>query len=313
VVGAEYEVLPDLKLGVSWSRRDLGRIIEDMSTDGASSYFIANPGHVDEGAVADLRGQAMATGNADEAAALRANADLFEAVGVFDVPKRTYNSITVSADRRFTKSFFMSASYTYSQNKGNYPGLFSNETNQLDPNLTSQYDLPELMANRYGDLGSDRSHLIKLDGFYRLDANEIGDFTFGGSARGQSGIPINTLGGHPAYGPGESYLLPRGEGGRLGITTKFDVHLAYGHALSAGMRLEGFVNVFNLFNQQPELVIDEIYTYDSLNPIVGGDQTDLQHAKALLENRVVEKNPNYRNVSIRQDPLSAQFGLRLLF
>ncbi|HKE18626.1 MAG TPA: hypothetical protein VKB80_27300, partial [Kofleriaceae bacterium] len=192
-------------------------------------------------------------------------------------------------------------------------GLFSQETNQLDPNLTSMYDLPELMANRYGDLGSDRPHLVKLDGFYRLDANEVGFFTFGASIRGQSGLPINTLGSHPFYGDGESYLVPRGEGGRMPLTTRFDTHVAYGHALSDGMRLEAFVDIFNLFNQQPELAVDEIYTYSALNPIVGGDKKDLEHAKVLYENQGVEKNANYANTSDRQAPLSARFGLRLLF
>ena len=313
VVGGEYEVLPDLKLGVTWSRRDLGRVIEDVSTDGGNTYIIANPGDVDRGAVADLRRQAMAADNAADAGFLNYKADSFEGVGIFDKPKRTYNALVISAERRFTKSFFLSASYTYSQNRGNYPGLFSQETNQLDPNLTTMYDLPELMANRYGNLGSDRPHLVKLDGFYRLDANEVGFFTFGASVRGQSGLPINALGSHPGYGLGESYILPRGESGRMGITTRFDTHVAYGHALSDGMRLEAFVDVFNLFNQQPELIVDELYTYDDTNPIVGGDKRDLAHAKVLYENQSVTKNPNYANTSDRQAPLSARFGLRLLF
>jgi outer membrane receptor protein involved in Fe transport len=313
VVGGEYEVLPDLKLGVAWTRRDLGRVIEDVSTDGAATYIIANPGDVDRSSIADLREQAMATDNEADAAFLRYKANAFEGVGIFDKPKRTYNAVVVSAERRFTKSFFLSASYTYSQNRGNYPGLFSQETNQLDPNLTSMYDLPELMANRYGDLGSDRPHLVKLDGFYRLDASEIGFFTFGASIRGQSGLPVNTLGSHPYYGDGESYLVERGAGGRMGLTTRFDTHVAYGHSLTSGTRVEAFVDVFNLFNQQPELGVDELYTYDSLNPIVGGNKTDLSHAKALFENRVITKNPNFGNTNDRQNPLSARFGLRLLF
>jgi outer membrane receptor protein involved in Fe transport len=313
VLGGEYEVLPDLKIGVSWSRRDLGRVIEDVSTDGGSTYIIANPGETDRGAIADLRRQAMEADNEADAAFLRYKADAFQGVGIFDKPKRTYNALVVSAERRFTKSVFLSASYTYSESRGNYPGLFSQETNQLDPNLTSMYDLPELMANRYGDLGSDRPHLVKLDGFYRLDAKEVGFFTFGASIRGQSGLPINTLGSHPYYGDGESYLVPRGAGGRMALTTRFDTHVAYGHALSDGMRLEAFVDVFNLFNQQPELAVDEIYTYSSLNPIVGGDQKDLEHAKVLYENQGVEKNVNFGNTSERQLPLSARFGLRLLF
>jgi len=37
-------VLDDLKVGVSYQNRVLGRVIEDVSTDGANTYIIANPG-----------------------------------------------------------------------------------------------------------------------------------------------------------------------------------------------------------------------------------------------------------------------------
>jgi outer membrane receptor protein involved in Fe transport len=314
VIGSEYEILPDLKIGASYIRRDLGRVIEDVSTDGANTYIIANPGDVDAASVRELREQAMATDDVGEQNLLNYQADAFENVAIFDKPKRTYNALQVTAERRFTKSFYLSASYTYSNLRGNYPGLFSHETNQLDPNLTSMYDLPELMANRYGNLGADRPHLVKLDGFYRLMLDPtVGFFTFGASARAQSGLPINTLAAHPLYGTGESYLLDRGNAGRMGMTTQFDTHVAYGRALTDGMRLEAFVDVFNLFNQQPELLVDEDYTFEDANPIVGGDDEDLDHVKVLYQNRGPELNPNYKNTFDRQNPLSARFGLRLIF
>jgi outer membrane receptor protein involved in Fe transport len=315
VLGSEYEVLPDLKVGASYIRRELGRVIEDVSTDGANTYIIANPGDVDEAGVAQLREEAMDVMASDplRAAFLNYEADTFEGVGIFDKPKRTYNALQITAERRFTKSFYAAASYTYSQLRGNYPGLFSPETGQLDPNLTSMYDLPELMANRYGNLAHDRPHLVKLDGFYRLPLEEIGFFTFGASVRGSSGEPTNTLGAHRDYGLGESYILPRGNSGRTGLTTRFDTHIAYGRALTDGMKLEAFVDIFNLFNQQPENEIDENFTYEDVNPIVGGDSEDLEHLKALGENRRPEQNANYGNTFDRQNPLSARFGLRLMF
>ena len=57
--------------------------------------------------------------------------------------------------------------------------------------------------------------------------------------------------------------------------------MAYGRALTDGMRLEAFVDVFNLFNQQPEILVDENYTFDDANPIVGGDEEDLEHLSCL--------------------------------
>jgi len=333
VLGAEYEILPDFKIGAAYIRRNLGRVIEDVSTDGAATYIIANPGEVDQAAVADLRSQAMqatAEGRMADAAFLNYKADTFEGVGIYDKPKRTYNALQITAEHRFTRNFFLAASYTYSQTRGNYPGLFSHETNQLDPNITSLYDLPELMGNRYGNLGDDRPHLVKLDGFYRLAAQNIGFFTFGASARAQSGIPINTLGAHSGYGPDESYILERGTGGRIGLTTRFDTHVAYGRALSEKTRLEAFFDVFNLFNQQAALEIDESYTFDAVSPIVGGDRNDLSHLKVVptssdahytrnVDGNLVttaggpELNPNYTNTFKRQEPLSLQFGLRYTF
>jgi outer membrane receptor protein involved in Fe transport len=314
VVGGEYEILPDLKLGASYIYRDLGRVIEDVSTDGGTTYIVANPGAVNEDEVASLREQAMETNDAQDAAFLRRKADYFEGVGVFDEPKRTYNALQVTLERRFTKSIFVSASYTYSETRGNYPGLFSHETEQLDPNLTSLYDLPELMANRYGNLGSDRPHLVRLDGFYRLLLDpSIGFFTFGAAIRAQSGLPINTLGRHFGYGVEESYILERGAGGRMGLTTRFDTHVAYGRNLTEGTRLEAFVDLFNLFNQQPELRIDDSYTFDNTNPIVGGDDEDLAHAKVQYQGTAIERNPNFGNTEERQPPFSARFGLRLIF
>ena len=318
VLGTDYEVIADLKLGAAYIRRDLGRVIEDVSTDGASTYIIANPGDSDAGAVADLRAQSMAEADPNRAAFLAFQADMYESVALFDAPKRTYNALQITAERRFTNNFMLQASYTYSQTRGNYPGLFSPETGQLDPNLTSMYDLPELMANRYGDLSADRPHNLKLDGFYRLPiSREVGFFTFGARIRALSGMPTNALGNHPVYGLDESYILPRGEE-RLGLTTRFDTHVAYGRELSDGMRLEAFVDLFNLFNQQPEVQVDESYTFESVNPIVGGDQGDLAHLKAfgadgLPSSRTPETNPNFHNTYSRQAPLSARLGLRLIF
>jgi hypothetical protein len=97
------------------------------------------------------------------------------------------------------------------------------------------------------------------------------------------------------------------------LTTRFDAHLAYGRSLTDGVRVEAFVDIFNLLNQQPEVEVDESYTYAPVNPIVGGDEEDLAHAKVLGENRAPELNPNYGNAVTRQAPLSARFGLRLTF
>src|SRR5690606_20951439 len=82
-------------------------------------------------------------------------ADQLNAVDEFEKPIRDYDAIQILARQRPTRNSLVLASYTYSVTRGNYPGLFSTETLQLDPNLTSMYDLADLMANRYGRLGHD--------------------------------------------------------------------------------------------------------------------------------------------------------------
>jgi hypothetical protein len=220
------------------------------------------------------------------------------------------------------------ASYTYSQSRGNYPGLFSTETGQADPNITSLYDLPDLMANRYGALGLDRPHNLKVDGFYQFDLTKAGVITTGVSFRAQSGIAHNVLGAspHPGYGTGESYLLPRGSAQRSPTTSETDIHISYGRRLNKTTLVEGFFNVFNLFDQQDQLGVDENYTLDAVNPIVGGTASDLKHAKTLDENGFEQNasptiNKNFGHTAAGtggygpalQSPLNVQIGARITF
>src|ERR1051325_4164051 len=57
VAGVEYEVIDDLKVGLSFQNRKLGRVIEDVSTDGANTYLIANPGEWSAAEEAKLQAQ----------------------------------------------------------------------------------------------------------------------------------------------------------------------------------------------------------------------------------------------------------------
>jgi hypothetical protein len=319
VLGAEYELIPDVKIALTYTHRTIPNVIEDMSADNANNYLIANPGNNYDAEAAALHQQAqmiMAT-NPGLAAALEQRSGALSFVKNFDTPSRNYDAVTLRAEQRPTKRSLLVASYTYSMERGNYPGLFSTETNQLDPNITSLYDLPDLMANRFGPLGLDRPHNLKIDGFYQFDVKEIGLFTAGASLRAQSGIAHNALASHPVYGDGESYLLPRGSIDRSPVTSNADVHVSYGRRLDKNITIEGFFNVFNLFNQQDELNVDENFTFDAALPIVGGDANDLKHAKSLsggvMANQTLVKNLNFDHTSLLTNPRSFQFGMRLTF
>ncbi len=80
VVGGEYEILEGARLGVTYTKRWQNRIIEDMSTDEAATFFVGNPGH----------GLAKA----------------------FPAARRDYDAVTVYFDRAFRRGFLAQASYT---------------------------------------------------------------------------------------------------------------------------------------------------------------------------------------------------------
>ncbi|MDB4953858.1 MAG: TonB-dependent receptor plug [Myxococcales bacterium] len=336
IFGTEYEIMADLKLGLNYIHRTLPVVIEDVSTDGGNTYLITNPGSNFDTEAATLHAQAMQE-MASTDAQTRALGALHEGRSQqlyytknFEKPVRNYDGVQLTATQRPTKRSLLLASYTFSQSRGNYPGLFSTETGQADPNITSLYDLPDLMANRYGPLGLDRPHNLKVDGFYQFDLKQAGIITTGVSYRAQSGIAHNVLGAspHPGYGTGESYLLPRGALQRSPVTTQTDIHVSYGRRLDKrGTTLDAFVDVFNLFNQQDQLNVDENYTLEGANPIVGGQMSDLNHLKTLDLSTGQELNaspvPNknfghtgQNNVTVGaalQVPRSVRLGLRLTF
>jgi outer membrane receptor protein involved in Fe transport len=317
ILGGEYEVMPNLTIGANYIHRSLPSVIEDMSTDGGSNFLIGNPSANYDDEADRLDDLAMAEANESLAALYRSRASQLRSVKRFDPPSRNYDALQVSAKTRATRNSLLLATYTYSRAIGNYPGLFSTETTQLDPNITSQYDLPDLMPNRYGASGLDRPHNLKVDGFYQFDLKKAGLVILGASVRAQSGIPGNTLAAHPIYGQREAYLLPRGALYRSPASMQIDTHTSYGYQISKDMRIEGYLEIFNLFNQQPELSIDDNYTTNFALPIVGGDRGDLDHAKASDDRRqtpnVVTRNLNYGKTATRQNPLTGQVGFRLTF
>jgi hypothetical protein len=319
IIGAEYEVLEDLKVGVSYQSRRLGRVIEDVSVDNANTYILANPGEFDGGQEQRLIEEINSLPMDDpERARLENQLEQFQRIRIFDEPRRDYDAVTVTATKRFSRNLFMQGSYTYSRTEGNFPGLFSPDNGQVDPNITSQYDLIELLANRDGPLPQDRPHYFKLDGYYNWNVEGVGTFTPGMRFRALSGIPINTLGRHYLYGFDESFLLPRGALGRTESDLSLDLRLQYSRDIGRGMELGTFIDLRSIFNTQGTFAVDRTYTATSVNPIVGGDYEDLIWAKAVDNSGAqtsdpITRNPNFGNTTVRYSPFVAQLGARLSF
>jgi hypothetical protein len=283
LLGGEYEVVPEGRLGAYYTRRRVNHIIEDMSRDEGTTFFIGNPG------------EGIAT----------------------DFPKavRDYDAVTLYFTKLFSRSWLAQASYTWSSLRGNYGGLFRPETGQLDPNITSDFDLTSLVVNRRGPLPGDRTHSIKVFGAKELSLGASNTLTLGFAYRARSGDPLSVLGSHPIYGLDEAFILPRGAGGRLPWVHTCDAHLAVSYHLSRQSILVLGFDVFNLFNFAAVTARDQRYTSQDVLPIPNGTQADLDNVLKVDGTPLSrsERNPNYGNVQANQDPRRFRLSARISF
>ncbi len=324
ILGAEYEIMEDLKIGISYQNRTLGRVLEDLSTDNANTYVLANPGSWSSAEEKKLQKKIENETDVDELNRLNNQLVQFRGIRQFDKPRRDYNSVTTTISKRFSRKFYAQASYVYSQTRGNYQGLFSSDNGQIDPNITSLFDLPELMANRSGALPQDRPHFFKFDGYYSFDFQEAGELTTGLSFRALSGNPINATGAHYLYGGNETFVLPRGSLGRIGFDYGASIKLGYKRDIGKGMNLNVYIDFFNLaafefLKGQGTASVDQTYTFFNVNPVVGGRYEDLIYLKELDQGSGAEtgtpvrRNRNFGNTRGRYAAPAAQLGARLNF
>jgi hypothetical protein len=245
ILGFEYEVRPDLTLGVRGIYRTLGRVIEDISVDGANQYIITNPSNWTGLWVPDVIGRVDGNGNPYRYK--------------FPKPVRIYKALEITMNKRFSNNWMMQGSYVLSRLQGNYEGLFSRDNGQLDPNITSKYDIPSLLVNGYGLLPNDRTHVLKLFGGYfftNIPLELSGNFTL------QSGTPVSALGADDAYGLNEGFAKVRGTAGRTPTTWHLDIGAQYSFKLwKSNLALRA--DIFNVTNEQRATAVNE--TYNTIN------------------------------------------------
>ncbi len=323
VATLERELMEDLTLRVDYVHRWIGRIIEDGTTDpsGSFAFVLANPGDIPDSALESVRNEIDRLDKEDptgmdariqsELGAAQAKLANLEGLQKAPKPKRTYDGITLSLSKRFSKNFFARASYTYSRLVGNYQGLFQAEGfGYFAPNGSNAYDTPDLYLNQNGYLPNDRPHQGRVDGYYTYQVGK-GTITFGLSFAARSGVPRNYISAWYFNQP-QNMLLPRGSAGRTPAVSQFDAKLMYGRPVTPTMKLDGFIDFFNIFNQQAVLATDDVYTFDPAAAIVNGTKADLPFAKNIFGSPVTP-NPNYGHAFAYQLPFNARLGLRLTF
>lgn len=280
VLGGEYEVFLGAKVGFNYNHRWLNRVVEDMSRDEATTYFIGNPGY---GIAKD-----------------------------FPKGRRVYDAVSLYLDKRFSKNWLINASYTLSFLRGNIAGLFRPETGQLDPNINSDFDLISLLANRFGPLPGDNRHALKVFSAAEVPFSGGHTMLLGGAFRASSGGPTNVLASHELYGPGEAFLVPRGAGERLPWAFRIDTNIGYRKYFNEDLSMDITMDVYNVANFQQVVAIDEQYTYSDVVPVEGATVDDLDNQTDAYGDPIVE-NPNFGKPLAFQTPRQFRFGVRLNF
>ena len=294
VVGGEYEIIVG-RLGLSYTKRYLNDVIEDMSRDDGSTFFLGNPG---KGTSSD-----------------------------FPLARRDYDAVNVYYTKAFANSWLAQVSYTWSSLRGNYSGLFRADTGQLSPNLTRDFDLLSLTVNRDGPLPGDRTHAFKAFGAKEFRVSRDLSIDVGGGYRARSGSPINYLGFHPRRSGAETFILPRGSGGRLPWVHNLDGHLGLSQRLGGDYTLSVSLDVFNLFNFQQVTDVDQVFTFTRVLPLEQGEKAANVEScreagnpeclvKASGTNTPITSadiNPNYKRPIAYQAPRSVRFGVKLSF
>ena len=305
VVGGEYEIIPDLRVGASYTRSWMLNIIEDMSNDEANTYFIGNPG----------------SGLAKD----------------FPKATRDYDAVTVMATKAFSDGWMGQLSYTWSYLRGNWAGFFRPETGQIDPGSNSDFDLKSLLANRTGALPGDRTHFIKGYVSKTFDVTSSLSLLLGVTYEGSSGTPISYLGAHPLYGEGEAFIVPRGSAGRTPWIHVISLKAGVGYKITKENAVQFTVDALNIFNFHAATEVDQNYTTEFVLPYVLAkgenaneavcaaganvgpncvskvtvtDENGTPQADKLNSDQI---NKNFKQPTLYQLPVQVRFGIKFTF
>jgi hypothetical protein len=304
--GFEYEVRPNLSVGAKFVYRDLGRVIEDFLIPTEGHYFIANPG----------------SGLGTEMAFYD-----FETTAPAPPVERQHVSFEISGRKRFSQGWQFLASYVWAKLEGNYDGTFQNSTGQLDPNINSAFDYADFLVNADGRLTNDRRQQFKVDGSYEFQSGPVTGLNLGLSTHWYSGLPLNAYGYSFAYANWEYYLVPRGSLGRGPSDWEADIQASYPIRLGATSRLNLVFDVFNLFNRQSTIQLDERYNLARNGACAGIPEDLCNHdngwvalpgtvdpAGSLSDPRATAPNPDYLTKGVLfTTPRSFRFGVRFSF
>jgi hypothetical protein len=314
-----------------YTHKSVDHIIEDAgfpNAEGSEFYIIGNPG---EGLYAQT-----AAGFGLQAIK----------------PVRKYNAVEVRLDRRFANNYYFNLNYTWSRLFGNYSGLSSSdEEGRLSPNVNRYFDQPQAGWTVAGGpdnglLPTDRTHVVKFYGAYRLpwnrfSSNKNNETEFSTFATVESGTILTTF--TSINGIDFIPLTRRGDMGRTPMFKQVDFALRHRYHFGNDKRftLVGEMDVLNVFNfgtvtnRYNFISIDGFSVDDPTWGLVTQAQADACAAAGdnqpclIAGYRNFQKNgapliataakdpgsrdPSYGLANSFQGPRQVRFGFRLLF
>jgi hypothetical protein len=323
-VGTDYQWNAQTVLTVQYVHNNLRRTIEDLGAivNGDEVYAITNPGE-GIGATMDPAGT---------------NAAGFKT----PKPKRQYDALEISLNRRFAHNWFANVNYTYSRLYGNYSGLVNTDEIRT-PTSGSSYgnaqqqsgtiarpgssdnrawDVPEMMwdshghLNVLGNLATDRPHVFKAYGSYQFPMGTEIDMNFLLS----SGTPVSTY----LWDTNSAPVFPEGRGdlGRTPVLSQTDMVVAHEWKLpnAENKKIRFEFNMLNVFNQKTSRHV--FNDYNRQRPSSEVDFATIDMAKGydykaqVLNNtsdKAVSLDPRFKQNDLFNPGFAGRFGVKFIF
>jgi hypothetical protein len=290
ILGYEKRLGSRWKIGAYFTYTKLNEVLEDSSIDQAVNAYCVKQGVSGCSAIWDGFHQYVLINPGSAARITLSNpinsettsrtVDFSAADLGYPKARRTYKGMTFEAHREFDGVWSLDASYTYSKTIGNYEGGVKTDNGQSDTGLTTDFDQPGLTLGTYGYSPNDKRHVIKLAGSYLL----FDRLNIGGKLQAFSPRRYGCIGRVPevidpysaAYGAAGLFcqvnadgsintdptvtrpvqLIPRGSVFKSDWLFVNDFDVSYKIDVgSAALTLRA--TVFNLFNRQPRLNLNE--------------------------------------------------------
>jgi hypothetical protein len=229
--------------------------------------------------------------------------------------KRDYDAVELRFEKRLANRWYLNVGYTWSRLFGNYSGLTqSDENGRTSPNVGRLFDYPAMMFDQHGQpvfgaLATDRPNQFKTQFIYQLPFGT----TVSVNQYAASGLPVSREIG---IFPGSNYplqYLGRKSDGRTDTYLQTDLYLQHEVAL-ASRRLQVYLNVFNLFNQ--DAAVSKFSTYQRTTSLSIDEAAFYRgelNFETLIQQQAIERDPRFLQDNGFQAPIAARFGVKFLF